>query len=319
MKHSLSLPHNSETMNFRILITIFTLLTINLSGQKTSLSFTYGVLPVEHNIEFSFDEALQSKINKEMLKLGPAESIPNYSIVLTPRVFAYSYDISATAPPFHTADMEISLRITDFHNTVTLCSYDIELKAAGRSQEKAMINAIRDLDFGDKKFSNFLKDTEEQIKKYLKEKSASIISRAEAIQDHKKFLKEEEAQITLSRLGMLLHYDIEQEKVNKLILEITNSLKENDCDAAKRKAKLCLDSEKFDDVKIISDSNPNCDLGLEDYGEKYQRYLDRMEKQDSLRSVTRPSSDDLETDLDYLPKIKTALDIFRFLAKELRF
>ena len=269
----------------RIILTFFSLLMATYFYAQSSLSFTYGVLPLEKGKKKTYDKILSKKIEKEMLKLGPAEAIPNYSIVARPELIIYSSDISATAPQYYTSDMELSITISDYAKTVTFGSYDIPIKGAGRTEEKSIANGVKGIKLGKKSFEEFLIATDLKILDYLKKKAPAILKEAKTILDSRYLANSKnQVELTLSRLGMLVHHNIKSDKAIYYIQEIKAEREDELCLTAKKNARLFLETNNFKSLYNLFEQYPFCSALVEkkDVEKRYDAYQ-KMRIEDQVR------------------------------------
>lgn len=281
----------------RILTIIFYVFVSIGALAQSSLSFTYGVLPLEETEQKSYDKILGKKIQKEVLKHSPAEAIPNYSIVVRPELIIYSSDLSATAPQYYTSDMELVISISDYHNTVTFGSYDIPIKGAGRSKEKSIVNAVKSIKLG-KGFSDFIVATNKEIEDYLKSKAESILLSAEN-SDATVNLDSKELSLLLSRLGMLMHFGIERERASDSIYDLQEDFEGNECKGARQQAKYLLGTDKFVELSTLVQKYKHCS-SLIDYDELSVRYDDySARKMKSIKYLDSLKMKRLDMDLSH--------------------
>lgn len=203
---------------------LFFFVTFIINGQETKLNFTYGVLPVSTEGEKSYDKVIKSKIYKKLLNIGSSEAIPNYSMVIRPQFIVYTSDISATAPQYYTSDMELSIVISDLGSTVVFGSYDYPIKGSGRSEEKAILNCIKRLNFNTIKFRDFLKQADVKIAAYIEQNAEAILSEAKVLKNMGDNLDKDQAHIVLSRLGMLVQHDVQKAEAMTYINDISQNL-----------------------------------------------------------------------------------------------
>lgn len=277
---------------------------------QSKLNFTYGVLPVEDSLDKSYNKFLRTKIEGELLKFGPAESSPNYSIIAKPELIIHSSDISTTAPIYYTSNMELSIIISDYSGSITFGSFNLPLKGAGRSLEKSISNSIENINLNTSSFHKFITQTDSRIKEYLSAKSTSILSNAKNYIENENsnnispLLINDNNKIIISHLGMLVHYNIETEKALSSIHAINLIYMVGKCADAKKQASILLETNRFEALGKLYSKFHYCKDLIE--GGKVQERLDKHTeaKAKSLLELSKIKSERLEKEREYNLQVK---------------
>jgi hypothetical protein len=91
-----------------------------------------------------------------------------------------SKNVTSTAPPKYANTYEINIMVVDVISETVFNNYTTQFKGIGDSQEKAFISGIRNINFNNQEFMNFLLKSEEKMVKYFENNCLTILSEANA-------------------------------------------------------------------------------------------------------------------------------------------
>jgi len=127
--------------------------------------------------------------------LGGDEFVSPFA--LTAKMEVLTKDITSTAPPMEAYTFEVYFYMVDNIERIVLSSISLSAKGVGTNKNKAYTNAIRNLNFKNRDFDNFLDSGKEKIIRYYNDKCDVVIARAKSLAARRQF---EDAIFTLSTI-----------------------------------------------------------------------------------------------------------------------
>ena len=123
---------------------------------------------------------LKDRINSAITKIGYGGEGANPRYIIGPSISLLSKNVTSTAPPKYANTYEINIMVVDVITETVFNNYTTEFKGIGDSQEKAFISGIRNINFNNQEFMNFLTKSEEKMVKYFENNCSTILSEANA-------------------------------------------------------------------------------------------------------------------------------------------
>jgi hypothetical protein len=223
----------------RIVVIILSTLLPMLSMGQSSLGKTddlgriaiAAVVPDEAGIPAGAQRMLQSRLTQvaTLNGLGAAEGS---QFAMLPMVSIISQDVTPTAPPMISLNMEITLYIVDAKSQAIFSQTSIPLKGVGNTEDRAYTQAINNINPRHGQFRGFVEKGKEKIVEYYNSQCDVIITSAQALAGQKKY---DEALATLFNVPdvsrecydkcMNISVDIYQEYANQQCNEYLSAAK----------------------------------------------------------------------------------------------
>ena len=133
---------------------------------KLSIKLTPFV-PVYEGIGASGSKLLKDRLNAAITKIGFGGEGSNPRFIVGPSINIVSQNVTSTAPTKYANTYEINFMVVDVISETVFNTYTSEFKGVGDSPEKAFISGIRNVDFKNQQFMDFLLMSEEKIVEYF--------------------------------------------------------------------------------------------------------------------------------------------------------
>jgi len=146
---------------------------------KLSIKLTPFV-PVYEGIGASGSKLLKDRLNAAITKIGFGGEGSNPRFIVGPSINIVSQNVTSTAPTKYANTYEINFMVVDVISETVFNTYTSEFKGVGDSPEKAFISGIRNVDFKNQQFMDFLLMSEEKIVEYFENNCESLLSEGDA-------------------------------------------------------------------------------------------------------------------------------------------
>jgi tetratricopeptide (TPR) repeat protein len=238
----------------------------------------------------SSNTILTNKLNHILTRNGIGGDNPYERFILFPQINVMDKEIAGVAPTNYILSLEVLLFVGDGINGKTYGTEVVNLRGAGPSEEKAYINALRQLK-PNKKIDRFLETAQQNILRFFEDNCEVYLQEAENFASQQKY---EQALFLLSQVPSFsrdcyLEAGRRVEPIYKAYLEIQ-------CAAYLERAKALWVSGKTQDaLMVLSRILPNCSCYSEaqlwfaeirqkaeekevlEYLERMKRYNDKIE------------------------------------------
>jgi len=175
-----------------IIITLLLIFGTNVNAQnklgKTDDVGRIAICPVVGSIPDMPASAERMLLNK-MGQIASKNGMASYGnrFIMYPHVTIMSQDITATAPPMHAYNLDITLYIADNMTQSIFSSTTIPLKGVGKNPTKAYIGALKMLNYKRSEVKDFVEKGKNQIIEYYNSKCDFILKDAESLAGRKEF------------------------------------------------------------------------------------------------------------------------------------
>tara|TARA_B100000927_G_scaffold224895_1_gene184656 strand:- start:694 stop:1668 length:975 start_codon:yes stop_codon:yes gene_type:complete len=130
---------------------------------------------------------LENKLKQIISKNGVTSSKINGRFIITPNVNIISKEITATAPPMHAYDLEISFFIGDGIDGKLFSSFSMNYKGVGQSETKAYRAALKSINTSNARFEKFISESKEKIIEFYNSQCEFILKEAKLLEQQNKF------------------------------------------------------------------------------------------------------------------------------------
>ena len=122
---------------------------------------------------------LNNKLNQITANRGLGGNSSSTRFIITANVNVLSKDITPTAPPQHSLNLEVTFYIGDGVDGTLFATYSKSYLGIERSETKAYIDALSQIKPGDKGFNDFIEEGKSKIIEYYNSKCDFIIKDAQ--------------------------------------------------------------------------------------------------------------------------------------------
>jgi len=223
--------------------------------------------------------------------LGAAASNPRFCIV--PVVNVLSKEITPTAPPMQALNLDVTFYIVDAASQTIFSQTNIQVKGVGQTEDKAYIQALKNVNVKAGQFKGFVEKGKEKILEYYNSQCDVVLKGAQALAGQKKY---EESLFTLLSVpdvcrecfdkSMDLSVDIYKQYANYKCTEYMSGAKAawanmNADKAAEFLGKITPDMECYEQAVKLADEITQKQLadGANVWQFKMKQYDDSVEKE----------------------------------------
>ena len=151
------------------------------------ISLAAYVSPQVENLPEGAKSMLTNKLNQIATQGGMGASPINAGFIITANVVVLTKDLTATAPPMTALSLEVTLYIGDGIRGTKFASQAVTVKGVGTNENKAYIEAIKQIKPADASIQGFLKSGKTKILEYYNGQCDFIIKDAQALADQNDF------------------------------------------------------------------------------------------------------------------------------------
>jgi hypothetical protein len=146
------------------------------------------IVPAQvEGLTFQARQALMNKMNSITLKNGIGGAQPNERFVFVSNVDIETKEITSTAPAMHMYVLNLNLYIGDGIEGNLFASTSLRLKGAARTDTKAYIAAIKQINVNSDVLQEFLDEGKTKIIQYYNDKCDFILKEAEMLEKKANF------------------------------------------------------------------------------------------------------------------------------------
>jgi hypothetical protein len=132
-------------------------------------------------------EVLKSKLNQITTKNGLGGSGVSKRFVITAGATVLTKDIAPTVPAIYTYNLEVTLYIADGIDGTLFASHALSLKGTAKSDTKAYIAALKEINASDKQYAAFIDEGKRKIVEYYNSQCDFMLKAAQAKADQREF------------------------------------------------------------------------------------------------------------------------------------
>lgn len=145
------------------------------------------VPPQIENLPEGARSMLTNKLNQIATQGGMGASPINAGFIITANIVVLTKDLTATAPPMTALTMEVTFYIGDGVQGTKFASQSINIKGVGTNENKAYMEAIKNIKPTDPNLQAFLKNGKNKILEYYNSNCDFIIKDAQTLADQNNY------------------------------------------------------------------------------------------------------------------------------------
>ncbi|MDI3525977.1 MAG: hypothetical protein PWR03_160 [Tenuifilum sp.] len=244
------------------------------------------------NIPQGAKQMLVNKMSRIATQNGLGATAANPRFCIVPLVTVIGKEITPTAPPMQAVNLEVTFYIVDAASQNIFSQTSINVKGVGRTEDKAFIQALKNINVRSGQFKGFVEKGKEKIIEYYNSQCDVVLKGAQALAGQQKY---EEALFVLLSVpdvcrecfdkSMDLSIDIYKQYANQKCTEYLAGAKAawanmNTDKAAEYLSKITPDMECYDDAAQLVEEIKEKQLadGANVWDFKMKKYDDSVEK-----------------------------------------
>lgn len=150
-----------------------------------------GVTDPDNAADFSFNalNILKSRISKAVSLNGLSAANESAVINIKPIISVLSKEVTATAPPMVTAELEVAMQLTDKYKGNSYGQVIYQFRGVGQTEEAAFTEAFKRLNPRDPKMRAFIQKGKEETIRYYNSHCDIVLSKADGFISAKQYRK----------------------------------------------------------------------------------------------------------------------------------
>ena len=126
---------------------------------------------------------------RQIIGLNGMSALDNAPLfIMTPQLMVLSNDVTPTAPPIYTYNMEIVLNVADRYTGNVYATASQQVKGAGRTEQLAYNNAFNEINVRNGKWKMMMEKGKTAIVEYFNANCDLVISRAKSLADQRNWV-----------------------------------------------------------------------------------------------------------------------------------
>ena len=236
-------------------------------------------IPENNSIPAEAKKALETKLNQITTNNGMGGSAANPRFIITAVLNVGTKDIISGPPQMIAQNIDITLFVGDAITNTVFSNTNISVKGVGTNENKALVEAIKNINPKNKDITAFLEEGKNKIISYYTTQCDFIIKDAETLAKQQKF---EEAIYKLALVPEVCKDCYF--KTSDLVGNLFQQKIDTDCKAKLAKAKLLWSGQqnqiKEEVIELLSEINPNanCFNDAENFAKQISNKLKADEK-----------------------------------------
>ena len=176
-----------KTFRIFIFLFFFTSWVTVICAQETNFPITPYVDDEDLTLSQSSKSILKSKLSQIVMQNGFSAGTQNERFIITGKVIIVDKGITSTAPALYSLNIDLPLCIGDGFEGIKFAQTNLSLKGIGASEEKAIIDALKDINLKDGSLVKFIEMSKKKISDYYNKNCDMIIAEAISFESQKKY------------------------------------------------------------------------------------------------------------------------------------
>jgi hypothetical protein len=176
-----------KTLRIFIYLLFFTSCVTAICAQETNFPITPYVDNEDVTLSQSSKSILISKLSQIVMQNGLSAGTQNERFIITGKVIIVDKGITSTAPALYSLSIDLPLCIGDGFEGIKFAQTNLSLKGVGASEEKAIIDALKDINLKDGSLAKFIELSKKKILDYYNKNCDMIIAEAISLESQKKY------------------------------------------------------------------------------------------------------------------------------------
>lgn len=132
-------------------------------------------------------QLLANKMGQIAVQNGMGASAANPRFCIVPMVNVLSKEITPTAPPMQALNLDVTFYIVDVSSQMIFSQTNIQVKGVGQTEDKAYMQALKNLNVKAGQFKGFVEKGKEKIIEYYNAQCDVVLKGAQALAGQKKY------------------------------------------------------------------------------------------------------------------------------------
>lgn len=130
---------------------------------------------------------LQNKMQQIAVQNGLGATGVNSRFFIVPMVNVVSRDITPSAPPMHSLNVDVTFYVVDAVGQLIFSQTTISAKGVGQSEDKAYMQALKNINVKSGQFRGFIEQGKEKIIEFYNSKCDVVLKGAQSLAGQKKY------------------------------------------------------------------------------------------------------------------------------------
>ncbi|BDX37229.1 hypothetical protein CYCD_05840 [Tenuifilaceae bacterium CYCD] len=132
-------------------------------------------------------QLIANKMEQIAVQNGLGASAANPRFCIVPLVNVLSKEITPTAPPMQALNLDVTFYIVDAASQIIFSQTSIQVKGVGQTEDKAYIQALKNVNVKAGQFKGFVEKGKEKIVEYYNSQCDVVLKGAQALAGQKKY------------------------------------------------------------------------------------------------------------------------------------
>lgn len=171
---------------FVLLLCLFAAETAVIA-QENNFPITPYVDEEDATLSQSSKSILKSKLSQMVMQNGLSAGVKNERFIITAKVIILDKRMTSSAPALYSLNIDLVICIGDGFEGMKFAQTNLNLKGIGASEERAIIDALKDINLKDGSLVKFVESAKNKIVNYYSNNCDQIISQAALLENQKKY------------------------------------------------------------------------------------------------------------------------------------
>jgi hypothetical protein len=176
-----------KTIKILLCLFYFFAAETSIVAQENNFPITPYVDEEDATLSRSSKSILKSKLSQMVMQNGFSAGVKNERFVITAKVIVVDKRITSSAPALYSLNIDLLICIGDGFEGMKFAQSNLSLKGIGASEEKAIIDALKDINLKDGSLVKFVESAKSKIVNYYTNNCDQIIAQATLFENQKKY------------------------------------------------------------------------------------------------------------------------------------
>jgi predicted O-linked N-acetylglucosamine transferase (SPINDLY family) len=176
-----------KTFNIFFYVLLVSCWVTVINAQETNFPIKPYVDDEDLSMSQSSKSILKNKLSQIVMQNGFSTGTKNERFIITGKVIIVDKSTTSTAPALYSLNIDLPLCIGDGFEGIKFAQTNLSLKGIGASEEKAIIDALKDINLKDGSLTKFIEISKRKILDYYNNNCDVIIAEATSLESQKKY------------------------------------------------------------------------------------------------------------------------------------
>lgn len=176
-----------KTLKIFVFILCFFAVETCIFAQENNFPITPYVDEEDATLSQSSKSILKSRLSQIVMQNGFSAGVKNERFVITAKVIVVDKRLTSSVPALYSLNIDLLICIGDGFEGMKFAQTNLDLKGIGASEERAIIDALKDINLKDGSLVKFVESAKNKIVNYYSNNCDQIISQAALLENQKKY------------------------------------------------------------------------------------------------------------------------------------